>query len=74
MFYNPHGFSFLKQDDSKIKRTIYWLIEKMTAIFNRKCIIVGCSKGEYEEAKKLNKNSICINNGIDVEKLDKQRC
>ena len=72
MFYNPHGFSFLKQDDSKVKRTIYWLIEKMTAIWNKKCTIVGCSKGEYEEAKKLNKNSICINNGIDVEKLDKE--
>lgn len=72
MFYNPHGFSFLKQDNSKAKRTIYWLIEKMTAIWNKKCTIVGCSKGEYEEAKKLNKNSICINNGIDVEKLNKE--
>lgn len=72
MFYNPHGFSFLKKDDSKIKRAIYWLIEKIVAIFNRKCTIIGCSKGEYEEAKKLNKNSICINNGIDIEKLDKE--
>lgn len=72
MFYNPHGFSFLKQDDSKLKRSIYWLIEKMMAILNKKCIIVGCSKGEYEEAQKLNKNSICINNGIDIEKLNKE--
>lgn len=72
MFYNPHGFSFLKQDDSKFKRSIYWTIEKITAMFNRKCTIVGCSNGEYEEAKKLNKNSICINNGIDIEKLDRE--
>lgn len=72
MFYNPHGFSFLKQDDSKFKRSVYWLIEKIMAMFNRKCTIIGCSNGEYEEAKKLNKNSICINNGIDVEKLDKE--
>ena len=72
MFYNPHGFSFLKQDDSKFKRSVYWLIEKITAMVNRKCTIVGCSNGEYEEAKKLNKNSICINNGIDIEKLDKE--
>lgn len=69
MFYNPHGFSFLKQDDSKIKRKIYWIIEKFIAIINRNCTIVGCSKGEYEEAKKLSKNSICINNGIDTKKL-----
>lgn len=72
MFYNPHGFSFLKQDDSKFKRSVYWLIEKITAMVNRKCTIVGCSNGEYEEAKKLNKNSICINNGINIEKLDKE--
>ncbi len=72
MFYNPHGFSFLKQDNSKLKRMIYWLIEKATAIYNKKCTIVGCSNGEYLEAKKLNKNSICINNGIDIEKLKKE--
>lgn len=72
MFYNPHGFSFLKQDDSKLKRIIYWWIEKATAIINRKCTIVGCSQGEYEEAKKINKNSICINNGIDIEKMQEE--
>lgn len=72
MLYNPHGFSFLKKDDSRLKRFIYKAIEKMTAIINHKCIIVGCSEGEYEEAKKLNKNSICINNGIDTKKLEKE--
>ena len=72
MFYNPHGFSFLKLDDSKLKRFIYKAIEKCAAIINRKCTIVGCSKGEYEEAKKLNKNSICINNGINIEKLKEE--
>lgn len=69
MFYNPHGFSFLKKDDSKFKRGIYWTIEKITACINRKCIIIGCSKGEFLEAKKLNKRAICINNGIDIKKL-----
>lgn len=72
MFYNPHGFSFLKLDDSKLKRFIYKAIEKGATIINNKCIIVGCSKGEYEEAKKLNKNSICINNGINIEKLKEE--
>lgn len=72
MFYNPHGFSFLKLDDSKLKRTIYWLIEKIMTIINRKCIIIGCSQGEYEEARKLSKKSICINNGINIEKLDEE--
>lgn len=58
-----------KKDDSKFKRGIYWTIEKITACINRKCIIVGCSKGEFLEAKKLNKRAICINNGIDIKKL-----
>ena len=70
MLYNPHGFSFLMQDCSKIKRKIYWIIEKIGAM--RKCKIVGCSKGEYEEALRLSKNSICINNAINVEKLQKE--
>lgn len=72
MLYNPHGFSFLKQDDSKLKRLIYKTIEKIMTIINPKCTIVGCSQGEYEEAKKLSKNSICINNGIDIEKLEEE--
>lgn len=70
MLYNPHGFSFLMKDCSKIKRAIYWLLEKIGAL--RKCTIVGCSKGEYEEALKLSNNAICINNGINIEKLEKE--
>lgn len=70
MLYNPHGFSFLMKNSSKIKRLMYWWIEKISTI--RKCTIVGCSQGEYEEALKLSKNSICINNGVNVEKLEKE--
>ena len=72
IFYNPHGFSFLKLDDSKLKRIVYWLIEKSMTIINPKCIIIGCSQGEYEEAKKLSKKSICINNGINIKKLKEE--
>ncbi len=72
MFYNPHGFSFLKLDDSKLKRFIYRSIEKVVAIINHSCTIIGCSEGEYEEAKKLNKNAVCINNGINIEKLKEE--
>ena len=68
MFYNPHGFPFLMSDVSKLKRKIYWIIEKIAAF--RKCTIVGCSEGEYKEALKLTKNSVCINNGINTKDLD----
>ena len=70
VIYNPHGFSFLMEDASKIKKKIYWFIEKIATL--RKCTIVGCSQGEYQEAKKLTKNSVCINNGINTKELLKQ--
>ncbi|MBR2290661.1 MAG: glycosyltransferase [Clostridia bacterium] len=67
VLYNPHGFSFLMQDVSKFKQKIYFLAEKIASL--RKATIIGCSEGEYKEALKLTKNSICINNGIDITTL-----
>ena len=49
-------------EESAEKNTLYKTIEKLVATINHRCTIVGCSQGEYEEALKLNKNSICINN------------
>lgn len=69
VIYNPHAFAFLMKDISKTKKAIYWGIEKITAML-KKSIIVGCSKGEYEAALKISNNSICINNGINVEKIN----
>lgn len=69
MLYNPHGFSFFMKNSSSIKRMIYLVLEKIGAL--RNCTIVGCSNGEYTEALKLTKNSIYINNGINIESLEK---
>lgn len=66
-FYTPHGYSFLMQDNSKIKSFIYWLIEYISA--KRPTKTIACSKGEYEEAIKLSKNSTYINNGINTKEL-----
>lgn len=71
LFYTPHGYSFLKQDDSKLKRFIYKSIEKVTAMYRRKCTIVACSEGEYKESLKLNKNSTYVNNGVNIKEIDK---
>lgn len=68
VFYNPHGFAFLMQSSSILKRKIYYLLEKIATIKN--VTIIGCSQGEYEEAKKLTNNAICINNGINTLKID----
>lgn len=69
VIYNPHGYSFLKDDESKLKKNIYKLLEYSVS---KKCgKIVAVSKGEYEEALKLSKNSYLINNGVDINKLPK---
>lgn len=67
-FYTPHGYSFLKKDDSKIEILIYKVVEFLLA--HTGCITVACGKGEWRYAQKLNMNSVCINNGIDVVWID----
>lgn len=71
LFYTPHGYAFLKQDDSKLKRIMYKAIEKVTALLKRNCKIVACSKGEYEESLKILKNSTYVNNGVNPLEIDK---
>ena len=68
VFYTPHGYSFLKLDDSFIKRKLYYLIEKIGALTN--CTTVAVSKGEYETARKLSKRATYINNGITITTTD----
>lgn len=64
VLYTPHGYSFLKLDDSALKRKIYYLIEKIGALTNSTTVAV--SKGEYETALKLSKRATYINNGISL--------
>lgn len=66
-FYTPHGYAFLKQDDSKLKRFIYKFIEKIGTM--NKSTVIACSKGEYEESLKLTKRATYVSNGINVEKF-----
>ena len=66
-FYTPHGYSFLMQDASKVKRLFYWLMEYLSA--KRPCKTVACSEGEYKEALRLSSNSTYVNNGINTNEL-----
>ena len=68
IFYNPHGFAFLQQNESNFKRKMYFELEKFAAKLGG--YIVGCSKGEYEEASKISNKCVNINNGINTEKID----
>ncbi|MFD1399846.1 glycosyltransferase [Lacticaseibacillus suilingensis] len=68
IFYTPHGYSFLMEDASRFKRAAYWLVERMSAW--RNCTTIGCSAGEYAEAKKLSSKAELISNGVDTTELD----
>lgn len=68
VFYNPHGFSFLQTNESKFKRKIFYGLEWFANKLGGH--IVACSKGEFEEALKISKKCIKINNGIDTSKID----
>lgn len=69
MFYTPHGYSFLMEDISTIKRKIYYNIEKICG--KRNCITVACGESEWECGRKVSKKSIFISNGINVSKVQK---
>lgn len=68
-FYTPHGYSFLMEDSSRLKRFIYRSIEKICTLNHS--VIVACSKGEYEESLKLTKRATYVSNGVNLEKLKK---
>ena len=64
VIYTPHGYAFLKKDDSAFIRKIYKLVEKIAA--KKGGEIVGVSKGEYEESLALTKCASYVDNGIDL--------
>ncbi len=65
MIYNPHGLSFLRVNESKIKRTAYLVIEKLLC-FISKTVIVGVSNAEYNKIARYlsHRQARHINNGI----------
>lgn len=71
VFYTPHGYAFMKMDDSCIKRNMYFAIEWLVG--RKGSVTVGCSQGEYKAAKKVSKKAVWINNGIDYTTLPEGR-
>ncbi len=67
VFYTPHGYSFLMEDCTPIKRTLFKFIESICA--KRNCTTISCSIGEHKESLKLTKNAEYVNNGINMTEL-----
>ena len=66
VFYTPHGFAYLN-GSPWIKMQIYKTIEYIMSLF--RCRIIACGRYEYEIARKMRKDSVCICNGVDVAKI-----
>lgn len=69
LFYTPHGYSFLMENYGLAKRTLFKVIEAFCAKCN--CTTISCSYGEHQETLKLTKRAAYVNNGINMEELDR---
>lgn len=69
IYYSPHGFSFVQQNISKTKISLFKMIESiMPFLFGG--TIIASGNTEYEIAKKIGKTKL-IRNGVDFELPDK---
>ncbi|WP_248404540.1 glycosyltransferase [Butyrivibrio fibrisolvens] len=67
-YYTPHGFCFLRKDQSWYKRVI---LRKMESFLAKLCDgIIACGKNEYEEAKKITSKAFLVENGLDTDFID----
>lgn len=69
LFYTPHGYSFLMSNYNVPKRFSYKMVEKLSAF--RKCTTISCSEGEHKETLKLTGNAMFVNNGINVDEIQR---
>ena len=69
LFYTPHGYSFLMSNYNATKRFSYKMVEKLSAV--RRCTTISCSEGEHKETLSLTKNAKFVNNGINVEEMQR---
>lgn len=69
VLYTPHGYSFLMKNYSSKKRIIFKLIERICAM--RTSTTVSCSLGEHKATLGLTKHALYVNNGIDINELNR---
>lgn len=67
LFYTPHGYSFLMQNHSAVKRMIYKVLEIVCG--KRNCTTISCSEGEHQKTLELTRHAVYVNNGINIGKL-----
>jgi hypothetical protein len=67
-YYTPHGYSFLRQDVSRLKKWLYKTIEFLFTRYSNTTTI-ACGDTELEYAREMSSTARLIRNGIDPEKI-----
>ncbi len=68
MFYSPHGFSFLRSDMGRLKRSLFFRLEQMASLLGG--VVVASSEGEFQQAKRYNSKVVKIENFVDISALE----
>lgn len=68
IYYTPHGYSFLRQDVSPLKRKLFYGIEKFTQLVFGGTTI-ACGDTEFKIAQQIGK-ALLVRNGIDLALLN----
>lgn len=71
LLYTPHGISFIRTDVGKIKKIIFYILEKWAQWYSPSRMI-AVSEAELENVKRLTYNATAINNFIDVASMPKK--
>lgn len=69
MFYTPHGYLYLSETHNLLSRSLYRSNEANLARCD--CMTIACSKGEFAETLGFTRNATYVNNGIDVQSIQK---
>ncbi|MDO5476635.1 MAG: glycosyltransferase [Eubacteriales bacterium] len=69
LFYTPHGYSFLMSNYDAVRRFSYRMVERISAV--RCCTTISCSEGEHKETLRLTNNALFVNNGINIDEIQR---
>ncbi len=68
MFYSPHGFSFLRNDVGRLRRSLFFRLEQVASLLGG--TIVASSEGEFQQAKRYSSKVVKIENFVDIRALE----
>jgi len=69
VYYTPNGYSFVREDISNTKKTVFRNIEKYINTFFGG-VTIACGDTEYEHAKKIGK-ALLVRNGVNIAEVYK---